>query len=100
MKINEEKLKKVVSYLYVREVVGKQLYNELNDYPELQTECDKLIDMAIQFEIAILSKTDHSKYKEQTSNQILYIHNIAKNIEKYRKSLLYFDEQGQMVDLF
>ena len=100
MKPNKEKLREVVKLLYVKELLGKPLFQELHLHPELQEDCNELIETAMQFELCVLNKKDYSQLKNQMKNQILSIHNIAKNLEKYRQSLLYFNENLEFVDLF
>lgn len=100
MKINQEKLKDVVIRLYVREVLGKSLYTELYLHPQLIEVTNELTNAAMQFELCVLNKKPYSNEKEHVKQLILSIHNRVKNIEKYRQSLLYFDENGNFVDLF
>lgn len=102
MKPNKERLRNVVNLLYVKEVVGKPLFQELHLHPELQDECNQLIEIATEFEISVLTnkKGDYFQLKNQMKNKILSIHNIAKTLKKYRQSLLYFNENLEMVDLF
>ena len=100
MRIQEEKLKNIAVFLYVRETVGKNLFSEIHLYPQLEQECDALAVIATQFEISVLTGgNDYQTLKEQTIEKILSIHNIASGIEKYRQSLIFFDESGNVTDL-
>lgn len=100
MKIHKEKLQNLVNLLYVREIVGKNLFQELHLYPVLDKECKELTTIATEFEICVLNKKDGSYLKSQLKEKILSIHNIALGMEKYRQSLLYFNENLELVDLF
>lgn len=100
MKIDEKKLKKVVELLYVKEAVGKALYEKLDDYPEIKQECDSLISLALEYEILILHKKECCKFKELIKEKILSIHNISNSNKLYRKSLIFFDDFSNYIDTF
>lgn len=100
MKIHKEKLQNLVNLLYVREIVGKNLFTELHLHPQLEQECKELTAIATDYEIYVLNKKDGSQLKNQLKEKILSIHNIGLGIEKYRQSLLYFNENLELVDLF
>ena len=95
-------IKEIINFLYTREIVGKALFFELENYPELFQKCLELEKKAFEFEYSILNK----KYKtyNQQKNDIItlikHIDNIAAKIEKYRKSMIYWNENLEFVDLF
>lgn len=99
MKINKEKLKNIVVFLYAREAVGKALFEEIHLYPQLEQECAELSNLACEYEILILSKQPAQHLKQLVLDKLLSIHNISLGIEKYRQSLIFFDEQGHLTDL-
>ena len=102
MKPDEKKLKEIIKILYVKEIVGKALFSELENYPELHAKCQELEDKAFQFELSIITKKtkNYQPLKDDVILSIKHINNIASKIEKYRKSMIYFDEQSNFVDLF
>lgn len=100
MKIDRNKLKIIVRYIYVKEIVGKCLFESLASFPEIQKECDVLSDLAVSFEESVLTDgADYEKLKNDLSFQILSVHNICRNHSKYRQSLIFFDEFGNFIDL-
>ena len=99
MKIHQEKLKNIVIFLYPQEVVGKALWEEIHLYPQLQIECDELCNLAMEYEILILSKQQGNHLKQLIYEKVLSIHNIGIGNEKYRQSRLFFDENGNQTDL-
>lgn len=99
MCIHNEKLKNIVVFLYVKEAVGKALYEEIHLYPQLQQECTELSNLAMEYETLILSKQAYQHLKQPILEKVLSIHNISIGIEKYRQSRLFFDESGNITDL-
>lgn len=94
-KIN--KIEEIVDFLYIRELVGETLYEELHTYPTLKYECEQLSNMAVEYESAILSKQPFQHLKSSILEKILYIHNICLGMEKYRVSNILF-EDGELID--
>lgn len=101
MKIDEKKLKKVVELLYVKEIVGKALYEKINDYPTIKEKADELTDAALNLELSILTKNDnYERLKESTKEILLELDKMSSENKFYRKSLLFFDENLNYVDSF
>lgn len=101
MKIDEKKLKKVVELLYVKEIVGKALYEKINDYPTIKEKADELTDAALNLELSILTKNNnYERLKESTKEKLLELDKLSSENKYYRKSLLFFDENLNYVDSF
>lgn len=100
MKIDEKKLKKVVELLYVKETVGKALYEKINDYPTIKEKADELTDAALTMTIAILKKTKNCEQKESTKEKLLELDKISSSNKLFRKSLIFFDENLNYIDSF
>lgn len=100
MKIDTEKLKKVVDVLYIKEVLGINLKERLNEYPEIQGKCAELSSYALEYEILTLSKTDNESARQKVEDKILEIDLVCSQIPIYRRSLIFFDENLKFVDYF
>lgn len=101
MKIDEKKLKKVVELLYVKEIVGKALYEKINEYPIIKEKADELTDAALTMTIAILKKTKNCEQtKESTKEKLLELDKISSDNKLFRKSLIFFDENLNYIDSF
>ena len=94
-----KKIEEIVDFLYIREVVGETLYDELHLYPNLKEECDELSKLAVEYELAVLTKQPAEHLKTPILNKILSINNIALGIEKYRVSYIFFNENLELTDL-
>lgn len=92
-------MEEIVDFLYIKEVLGETLYNELNQYPDLKQQTAELFKLALEYELLILSKQPAEHLKSPILDKVLSIHNISLGIEKYRQSQLFFDEQGKITDL-
>ena len=99
MRKKVNKIEEIVEFLYIRELVGETLYDDLHTYPTLKYECEQLSYMAVEYESAILSKQPSQHLKSPIIEKILYIHNICLGIEKYRVSNIFFDENLELIDL-
>lgn len=98
--MNEIKLKKLLQVLYSQEILGKNVYEVLGQYPQLDAECDKLIEVAYIYEVAAINKTNNLELKNVVTQQILVVHNLATTIPEYKRSELYFDDSGNLTGLF
>ena len=87
-----KELKYIVADIYVKELLGVGLYENLSLYPHLQLECDELLDIALKYEESIYSKNKDTLLKTKLINKILSIHNICLDIDKYRVSYILFNE--------
>ena len=97
--MNEKKLKELLKILYTQELIGKNIYETLPQYPELNAECDKLIEMAYIYEVAVLDKKDYLTHKQTVIEKIMVIHSIASTIPTYRQSQIFFDDKGNFTGL-
>ena len=100
MKIDTEKLKKVIDVLYIKEVLGINLKERLNEYPEIQGKCDELVTYALEYEILTLSKTDNESVRQKVKEKIIEIDSLCVRNPLYRRSLIFFDENLKFVDYF
>ena len=98
--LDEKKLRELLKILYTKEIIGKNLCEKLYNYPELVIECDKLIEAAYIYEVAIINKSNTLELKELVTQQILMVHTVATNIPDYKRSELYFDELGNLTYLY
>lgn len=98
VKINEEKIKKIVKIIYIKEILGKALYERLDDYPIINNKSNELIEIAVPFEIQVLKKEgDYFSTKSVIKDKILELHKLCLGNELYRKSLIYFDENNLII---
>ena len=101
MKIDEIKLKRIVEILYKRELLGINLMEHINEYPDINNLCNDMVDTALKMEIAVLSKNkDYDILKPMVIEKIKEIHNLCSQIPMYRKSLLFFDNNLDFIDSF
>lgn len=100
MKIDTEKLKKVIDVLYIKEVLGINLKERLNEYPEIQGKCIELSNIALEYEVLTLSKSDNGIVKQRVKEKIIEIDSLCIQIPIYRRSLIFFDENLKFVDYF
>ena len=96
---NEKKLKELVNILYTKEIVGKNIFEILHQYPALNIECNKLAVLAFNYEVEVINKqiTTSRKSLEET---IININTIASTIPTYRQSQIFFDDAGNFTGLF
>jgi hypothetical protein len=96
---NEKKLKEIVNILYTKELLGLNIFDNIDQYPQLITECDKLAVLAFNYEVEVINKqiTTSRKSLEET---IININTIASSIPTYRQSQIFFDDAGNFTGLF
>lgn len=97
---NEKKLKEIVNILYIKELVGQNIYEKLNSFPQLYLVCEELADVAYNYEVSILMGNTNIDIRKQVEEKILIIHQIATDVADYRQSGIYFDEDGRPTGLF
>ena len=99
MKTKLKKIEEIVDFLYIREIVGETIFDNLSNYPELAAECAELKQLALEYELLILSKQPAEHLKQPILNKVLSINNISLGIEKYRVSYIFFNENLEITDL-
>ena len=88
-----KELKSIVADIYLKELLGVGLHKNLSLYPQLQKECNELLDIALKYEESIYSKNkDYILLKNKLIDKILSIHNICLDIDEYRVSYILFNE--------
>ena len=93
-----KKIEEIVDFLYIREIVGETIFDNLSNYPELAAECAELKQLALEYELLILSKQPAEHLKSPILDKILSIHNISLGIKKYRVSYIFFNENLELID--
>lgn len=92
--IKPEKLQKIAKKLYNDELIGKI---NVSNHQELVSELDKLVTIATEYLLVVLSK-QHPPSKSELIEQIKLIDSIAtSSIPNYKRSLIYFDENGELL---
>lgn len=92
-----KELKSIVADIYVKELLGVGLFEDLSLYPQLQKECNELLDIALKYEESIYSKNkDYILLKNRLIDKILSIHNICLDIDEYRVSYILFNEDEEL----
>lgn len=100
MKTNVKLLKELLKIVYTKELLGKALYEQMDEYPYLKEQCDILEDMATSYEVSVLEGTDDKEtYKQMVIEKMLAVHNIALTLPLYRQSEIYFDNNVLNVNL-
>ena len=100
MKINEEKLRKIVEQLYKKEILGIGLMEHISEYPVINNLCNELVDIALQMEMAVLNEDkEYDTLKPMVVDKILEIDKLCTPIKNYKKSLIFFDETQKYVDI-
>lgn len=94
--VDKENLKKIAKKLYIDEIIGKI---DINNHQELQKEVDRLLTIATNYLLIVLSKQHPpSNSKTELIEQIMVVDTIAtSSIPNYKKSLIYFDEDGHLL---
>lgn len=91
MKTNVKLLKELLKIVYTKELLGKALYEQMDEYPHLKEKCDVMLDMATDYEVSVLEGTEgKEQYKQRVIDAMLTVHNIAMTIPLYRQSEIYF----------
>lgn len=91
-----KELKSIVADIYVKELLGVGLYEDLSLYPQLQKECNELLDIALRYEESIYSKNKDTLLKNKLIDKILSIHNICLDMDEYRVSYILFNEDMRL----
>lgn len=100
MKTNVKLLKELLKIVYTKELLGKALYEKLEEYPHLKEQCDVMLDMATAYEVSVLEGTDGKEiYKQKVIEEMLVVHSIAMTLPTYRQSEIYFNDNVLNVNL-
>lgn len=92
--IDKKKLQEIAKKLYLNELLGKI---NVGNHQELEQEVDRLLTIATEYLLTVLSK-QHPPSKTELVEQIKLIDSIAStSIPNYKRSLIYFDEDGQLL---
>lgn len=88
----EEKMKKVVETLFIKELVGTNIYENLEKYPVIQPDIEQLRNESYTLEIMALNG-DISYYNQLGKVTLLMekINGILIGFEGYRKSKILFE---------
>lgn len=100
MSLNEKKLKELVEKIYVKELVGVNIFEHIADYQQLNNECNQLIDVACKYEVAVITKQEYVTLKLEVEKKINTIHQLASAIPMYRMSHIYFNDDGALTGLY
>lgn len=88
----EDKLKKVVEALFVRELLGVNIYENIDKYPVIQPDIEQLRNEAYSLEIMALN--GDSGYYNQLGRVTLLMDEISlklSDFKEYKKSLILFN---------
>ena len=89
-KIVEEKLKKVVDVLFVKELLGMNIYDNLSSYPQLIPLVDILREEAYKMEcLALNADKDYYAQLEVVKDVTESIKVLCKEIPDYKESKLF-----------
>lgn len=92
--IDEKNLQKIAKKIYLDELLGKI---DISNHQELEQEVDRLLTIATEYLLTVLSK-QHPPSKTELVEQIKLIDSIAStSIPNYKRSLIYFDEDGKLL---
>lgn len=94
--LDKEKLRQIVKKIYIDELIGKVTIEE---QPTLIAEVEKLLNIATEYELKVLKKESVGTLKDTLIQQILNVHHLLTALPNYRPSLIYFDENGNFVDV-
>ena len=94
--LEKEKIQQIVKKIYVDELIGKVT---VKDNPTLTVEIEKLLNISTEYELKVLTKESVGTLKEILIQQILNVHHLCTTQPNYRTSLIYFDENGNFVDV-
>lgn len=97
--MNEKKLKEIIEIIYVEEILGRSIYNSHNN-DTLDGQCDKLRNVAYEYELKRLKKMNCEELRLEVSEIIDDVHRIAKTLPNYRQSKIYFNNKGEQTGLF
>ena len=97
MKNTIKKIEEIVENLYIQELLGITLYNNIHNYVQLNNEVEELRHIALNYELnVIINKTAE---KTPLIEKINKIHVMLIEIEDYRMSNLLFNEQGLDIEI-
>lgn len=100
MKTNVKLLKELLKIVYTKELLGKALYEKLEEYPYLKGQCDVMLDIATVYEVSVLEGMEgKEQYKQRVIEEMLAVHHTALTIPLYRHSEIYFDNNVLNVNL-
>lgn len=97
--INKNKLEELVKLIYIKELLGLNLFESIEEYPSLNAECNELIGIATTYEDMVLTKKNTADIKQILTDKIISIHTIALTIPDYRFSRIFFDDNGELTNL-
>lgn len=97
--MNEKKLKEILEKIYIEELLGRSIYNSHNNVT-LDEQCDKLRNVAYEYELKRLKKMNCEELRIQVSEIIDNVHRIAITLPNYRKSKIFFNNKGEQTGLF
>ena len=91
-RVIEEKMKKIVENLFIRELVGINIYENLEKYPVIQPDIEQLRNEAYTLEIMALNG-EISYYNQLGKVTLLMnsIHSKLRGYEDYKKSKILFE---------
>ena len=92
-------MRNILNLIYVKEILGTALFENLHLYPQLQQQCNELLDIGLEYEINVLEQKEHQHLKKEVEDKIITIHLSCLGNNEYRQSLIYFDECGTWSDL-
>jgi hypothetical protein len=90
--IVEEKMKKVVEMLFIKELVGTNIYENLEKYPDIQPDIEQLRNDA--YTLQILALNGDVSYYNQLGKVTLLMREIDGKLgcyDDYRKSRILFE---------
>lgn len=90
--VDEKKLKNVVETLFIKELVGINIYENLENYPSIHPDLDNLRDEAYTLEIMALN-ADLSYYNQLCRVTVLMeeISSKLSEFKEYKKSKILFN---------
>lgn len=97
MKNRIKKIEEVIEVIYIKELLGLTIYENLDSYTELNIEVQELRQLALNYEQSVLSKQTYDN--TQLIDKINSIHGICMTIEEYRPSRLLFNEGIMNIDI-
>lgn len=90
MKEKQKILKKIIDKLYVNELLGINLYESLDLYPNIKVEVDKLIELVTN---NLLNLDDEQTYI-YVDEQVILIDKLCRELDNYYPSdLLFFNDE-------
>ena len=93
--IDKKKLQEITKKLYLNELLGKI---DVSNHQQLQIELDILVTIATEYLLVVFSKQHPpSNIKTELIEQIMVVDTIASTIPNYKRSLIYFDEDGHLL---